>query len=951
MSAPQSLYLVDAYSLIFQVFHALPEMTSPSGLPTNALFGFTKDMLFLRSKKPDFLVVCFDAPGKTFRDDIVDDYKAHRAPMPDDLQLQVPLIRQMLEAMRIPIVEKPGFEADDIIATLATAGAELGMDVFVCSSDKDCRQLLSEKIKIFSLRKREVFDAAALKADWGVTPEQVIDYQTLVGDSVDNVRGAEGVGPKTASKYLQDYGTIENLIAHLGDLKGKKKENLQAFVPNVEQSRRLVTLDRHVPVELAWESWRIAEWDGPRLRELFNNWGFRAFAEQLRVNVRTAAPPPKPREIVQGSLFGDDGSEAPKAVADWPHEYHLINNEKDFAAFVKQLEKQKRFAIDLETTSLEPRQAQIVGLAFCFQPAQAWYLATRGPTGEATLGLDATLARLKPILENPAIGKLNQNIKYDWQVLFAHGIRLAGIVGDSMIADYLLHAGTRAHNLDALAMDHLGHRNIPIEHLIGKGRHERQMDRVATAKVAEYAGEDADVAFRLCQKLEPMLAEAGWKRCEPDALARENPASLASASGSRMFLYDDLEIPLIEVLAQMEYTGIRLDVALLQKMSKEMVAALATLEAEIHGMAGFAFNINSVPKLREILFKQFKFKPIRKTDIGGESSTDQETLEQLARQDHPHVGFLRKLLEHRKIVKLKGTYVDALPALVNPQTGRIHTSFSQTAAVTGRLSSSDPNLQNVPIGSEMGAQIRRAFLPEEGWQLLTADYSQIELRLLAHFSGDKALQHAFAEERDIHAAVAGQIFNVEEHHVTDAMRRAAKTVNFGIIYGMSPMGLAMRLDIPTREAAHFIEQYFKKYPAVLTYQDGLLKACRDSGQVATILGRRRRIEGVRAFTSYKGRNQPEREAINMQIQGSAADLIKIAMLNIQRRLEREHRHARMLLQIHDELVFEMPPAEQEAVVALVHEEMTQALAERLQVPLRVDMSVGPNWLDTAGVAV
>jgi DNA polymerase I len=953
MSAAQSLYLVDAYSLIFQVFHALPEMTSPSGLPTNALFGFTKDMLFLRTKKPDYLICCFDMPGKTFRDDLYADYKAHRAPMPDDLQLQVPLIRQMLEAMRIPIVEMPGYEADDILATLATAGAAQGVEVLVCSSDKDCRQLLSDRIKIFNLRKRELFDAASLQADWGITPEQVIDYQTLVGDSVDNVPGAEGVGPKTASKYLQDYGTIENLIAHIDDLKGKKKENLQAFVPNLEMSRKLVTLDRHVPAPLEWECWKLQDWDGPKLRELFNGWGFRAFAEQLRVSVRTA-PAPAPRQmIVQGSLFGDDPamSSVESAVADWPHEYHLVNNAEDFAAFLDRLRKQTRFAIDLETTSLEPRQAEIVGMAFCFQPAEAWYLALRGPSGEPTLDPDTTLAQLKPILENAAIGKVNQNIKYDWQVLLAHGIRMNGIVGDSMLADFLLHAGTRNHNLDSLAMDHLQHRNISITELIGKGRHQRRMDRVPTAKVAEYAGEDADVAFRLCEKLEPKLVKMGLKRSEPEALARENPASLAGASGSPRFLYDDLEIPLIEVLAQMEYTGIRLDVPFLQKISKEMDTALAGLETEIHAQAGYSFNINSVPQLREILFKQFKFKPLRKTDIGGESSTDQETLEQLARQDHPHVGFLRKLLEHRKIVKLKGTYVDALPALVNPLTGRIHTSFSQTGAVTGRLSSSDPNLQNIPIRSEMGEQIRRAFLPEEGWLLLTADYSQIELRLLAHFSGDAALQRAFAEERDIHAMVAEQIFNVTEHHVTEAMRRAAKTVNFGVIYGISAMGLAARLNIPVREGAHFIEQYFKKYPAVLDYQDALLKSCRENGFVATILGRRRRIEGVRAITSFKGRNQPEREAINMQIQGSAADLIKIAMLNIHRRLEREHRQARMLLQIHDELVFELPPEEKSAAVALVQEEMTQALAEKLQVPLRVDMSIGANWLDAAEISV
>ena len=941
MSVPETLYLVDAFSLIFQVFHAIPEMTSPSGLPTNALFGFTKDMLYLRNdKKPTLLVCCFDAPGKTFRDEMYADYKANRGPMPDDLQLQMPLIQDMLEAMRIPIVVREGYEADDLIATLATVGAERGLDVFICSSDKDCRQLLSDRVKIFSLRKREDFDAAALERDWGVRPEQVIDYQALVGDSVDNVPGAPGVGPKTASKYLQDYGNIENLIAHIDDLKGKKKENLQAFVPKVEISRKLVTLDRHVPLSLEWDQWRIQPWNGPKLLELFRTWGFRGFADQVRATIKDV-PVEKPSSIVQGSLFAGDCAEiaAAPAVADWPHEYHLVNNPASFAVFLTQLKKQKRFAIDLETTSLNPQQADIVGIAICWKAAEAWYLALRGPQGEMVLDADETLRQLRPILEDPSVGKVNQNIKYDWQVLLRSGVRLAGIAGDSMLADYLLHAGTRNHNLDALAMDHLGHRNISITDLIGKGKKQLCMDQVPSSKVAEYAGEDADVAWRLCEKLEPLLVESGFKG-----------GAETQANKDELSLYDDLEIPLIEVLAEMEYNGIRLDVPLLKAISTEMDASLAKLEETIYALAGTKFNINSVPQLREIIFAKLNFKPIKKTGIGGESSTDQETLEALAREQHPHVDFPRKLLEHRKITKLKGTYVDALPALVNPHTGRVHASFNQTVASTGRLSSSEPNLQNIPIRSDMGGNIRRAFIPDPGWQLLTADYSQIELRLLAHFSGDTALQQAFAEDRDIHALVGAQIFNVALHHVTDAMRRAAKVVNFGIIYGMSPGGLARGLNISLQEAAKFIDAYFTKYPLVQEYQENLLKACYQQGFVQTILGRRRQIEGVRATTSYKSRNQPEREAINMQIQGSAADLIKVAMLNIHRRLRRELVKSRMLLQIHDELVFEVSPDEQSAIVSLVHDEMTQALAGKLQVPLRVDMSVGSNWHDTTEVA-
>jgi DNA polymerase-1 len=951
----ESLYLIDAFSLIFQVFHAIPQMTSPSGLPTNALFGFTKDMFFLRNQqKPTHLVVCFDMPGKTFRDELYADYKANRGPMPDDLQLQIPLIQQMLEAMRVPVVGLEGFEADDLIATLATAGAAQGMDVLICSSDKDCRQLLSDRVKVFNLRKQEIFDADTLLKDWGVRPEQVIEYQTLVGDSVDNVPGVEGVGPKTASKYLQDYGTIENLIAHVNDLKGKKKENLLAGIPKLELSRKLVTLDRHVPVALEWDKWRMQPWDGPKLLELCRTWGFRGFADQVRATIQHE-PAQAKQHIVQGSLFGDQPSEAaPASAADWPHEYHLVNDAAKFAVFFEQLQKQPRFAVDLETTSLDAHKAKIVGLAFCWQPGEAWYLAVRGPAGEPLLDPDTTLAKLKPILEDANVGKLNQNIKYDWQVFKNSGIHVVGIVGDSMLADYLLHAGTRNHNLDALAMDHLQHRNISITELIGKGKKQLRMDQVPSARVAEYAGEDADVAWRLCEKLEPMLAELGFKRESFSRLPQANADAARlrqAAKQSEIYLYDDIEIPLIEVLAQMEYTGIRLDVPLLQRMSAEMSASLTTVEADIYALAGREFNIASVQQLREVLFTHLGFKSIKKTNLGAEASTDQETLEALARQDHPHVEFPRKLLEHRKIAKLKSTYVDALPTMVNALTGRIHASFNQTVAATGRLSSSEPNLQNIPIRSEMGGHIRQAFLPEKEWLLLTADYSQIELRLLAHFSDDHALQQAFAENRDIHAMVAEKIFGVTHHQVSEAMRRTAKTVNFGVIYGISAPGLAQRLGISVQEGAAFIDAYFQKYPRVQEYQESLLKACRENGFVATILGRRRQIEGVRATTSYKNRNQPEREAINMQIQGSAADLIKVAMLNIDRRLKRERCGSRMLLQIHDELVFEMPPGEQGKIEKLVRDEMTQALAERLHVPLHVDMSVGTNWLDTVEVHV
>lgn len=936
----ETLYLVDAYSLIFQVFHAVAPMTSPAGLPTNALFGFTRDMLYLRNqRKPTYLVCAFDV-GPTFREEMYADYKAHRAPMPDDLQLQVPLIEKMLRAMGIPMLTAPGFEADDLIATLAVAGATHGMEVFICSSDKDLRQLLAPDVKIFNLRKQEIFDAQALEKDWGVKAEQVIDYQTLVGDAVDNVPGVKGVGPKTAAKYLQDYGSLANLIAHVDELPGKKKDALKEAVPHLETSRKLVTLETNVPLALDWASWRVGPWDGPRLLELFRTWGFRRFAEQVRESLAGPAPAVavEPTGVKQASLFGSDEDGAPPApasapVADgWQATYHLVNTSRDFERFLKKLTKQKRFAVDLETTSLDPRQADIVGLAFSWQAGEAWYLALRGPLGESVLDSGETLSALRPLLEGGA-AKVNQNIKYDWEVLHRHGITLAPIVGDPMIADYLLSAGERSHSLEVLAEKHLNHRVIPITDLIGKGKKQLCMDQVPTERVAIYAGEDADCAWRLCAKLDAELEAAGFKR--------------GKAKGG-MYLYDDLEVPLIEVLAEMETTGIRLDVPLLRRLSAEMETTLAGLEQEIYRLAGRPFNIGSVKQLREVLFDEKGYKPERKTATTGAASTDHETLEALARQGHE---LPQKLLEHRKVAKLKSTYVDALPELVCARTGRVHTSFNQTVATTGRLSSSEPNLQNIPIRSELGGPIRQAFIPEEGWLLLAADYSQVELRLLAHFSGDETLRGAFAAGEDIHAQVAAKIYGVALKDVQPNMRRTAKTVNFGVIYGMSPFGLAARLRISKDEAEGFIDTYFAQYPRVRDYQEKLLRECRESHYVSTLLGRRRRIEGIRAETNVKNRNQPEREAINMEIQGTAADIIKVAMLNVHRRLRAENRRARLLLQIHDELVFEVPPKERNAVVALVRQEMTTALADRLEVALEVDVSIGPNWLDVAEIDV
>jgi DNA polymerase-1 len=940
-NATGKLFLVDAYGLLFQVFHAIPEMSGPGGVPTNAVFGFARDMLFLRNQvQADYLVCVFDPPGGTFRDKIYPEYKAHRSEMPESMRTQVPMAYRMLEAMRIPVLTVPDVEADDVLATVARAGADRGLDVYICTSDKDCRQLLGDRVRLFNLRKKEVFDCESLQKDWGIKPEQVIDFQMLVGDSVDNVPGVAGIGEKTAAKLLQEFHTVDNLLANIDKVPGaKKQENLRKAAADMPRNRQLVSLKTDVAVPLEWDQWRMRDWDAPNLAQLFQEWGFRSFAAQVR-NAAPAAEPAAPAPaVVQGELFDAPevgvpalaGSAPAPAKAGipttaWDATYQLVNTPAAFAKFVKKLKKTKRFAIDSETTGLDPRRSEIVGLAVSWEPGEAYYLAVRGPAEDKLLDEKLVLSELRPILEATQPVKVNQNIKFDWIVLRQHGIRLAGVVGDPMVAHYVLHADEREHNMEVLSRQFLQHEVIPITDLIGKkGKNQLRMDQVPTARVAEYSGEDADVALRLCAMLEGDLAGANLKK-----------------------LYDEVEVPLIEVLAELEYNGIRIDVPRLRRLGEEMGQQLAALEKEIYTLAGREFNIASLPQLRKVLFDELKLEPKRKTGITKVPSTDQETLEELALV-HP---LPRTLLEHRKIAKLKSTYVDALPELVSPMTGRVHASFNQVVAATGRLSASDPNLQNIPIRTEQGGQIRQAFVPEPGWQLLTADYSQIELRLLAHFCGDEELRRAFAEDRDIHSLVAAQVFGVPEKDVTSDMRRMAKTVNFGVIYGMSAFGLSRRLEMPKEEAARFIDDYFKRYPRVLEYQDRLLTKARQQGYVTTLLGRRRRFDPqvIRPDSTYQQRNQAEREAINMEIQGSAADLMKVAMLNVYRRLQEEKRQARLLLQIHDELVLEVPPDELQAVARLVHEGMAGALADQITVPLKVEVEAGPNWLDTEPLA-
>jgi len=913
-----SVYVIDANSLIFQVFHAIPEMTSPSGEPVNAVFGFTRDLLFLLEKKqPTYLFCAFDMSGPTFRHEFFEAYKGQRTEMPDELVPQFPKIRRVVEALHIPILEVPGFEADDILATLARMADERGWEAYMVTGDKDCRQLITDRVKVLNVRKDQVYDAAALMADWGVRPDQVVDFQALVGDSVDIVPGVPQIGPKAAKELLEKYGTLDGIYEHLEEVSGaKRKQTLAENRDKAYLSQRLVRLDRHMPIEIDWNAGRAGGFTPANLIKLFGEFGFHRFGEQVKalaLKMGQALPVGEPSDAAPEVV------EAKPARRNWDAKYVVVDTPEALAALVDQMSRQTLISFDTETTHVNPAHADIVGYSFAWAPGEAYYVPVRGPAGDRVIEPGAALLALRPVLENAAIQKLGQNLKYDMVALRTAGAELRGVAVDTMVASYLLDAGERIHNLDELAERYLQHTNIKISELIGTGKNQKRMDEVPVAVVGEYAAEDADVPLRLWPILEKQLREA-----------------------ELIELFETLEVPLIEVLAELESNGIKVDVAHLEKLSAKYGARILELEQEVYELAGHPFNIASPKQLQQVLFTEQGLPVQKKTKTG--PSTDAEVLEELA-ASHPLPA---KIIEYRQFAKLKGTYVDALPGLVNPRTGRVHCSFHQAVAATGRLSSSDPNLQNIPIRTETGREIRAAFQPgEPGWKLLAADYSQIELRVLAHFSQDETLCAAFERDEDIHTLVASQVYGVPFDGVTKEMRRAAKAVNFGIVYGQSPFGLAKQLGIEQAAAAKFIDDYFARYPGVEAFMARTLAECRATGYVKTILGRRRAIQGVRSDAGRQ-RNLPERTAINSVIQVSAADLIKRAMVAIYRRLKEERLAARMLLQIHDELVFEAPEAELAALGKLVSTEMAAGIA--LSVPVKIDVKVGANWADVEATA-
>lgn len=935
----KTVYVIDAHALVYQVFHAMPEMTSPQGRPVGAVQGFVRDMVdLIENRGAEYILVAFDPPGPNFRHELFDQYKIHREEMPDDLRQQIPVIRQFLDAMGLLTISVPGFEADDVMATVARLVEQSGGDCLLVTSDKDCRQLITDRVKLLNVRKNEIFDRAALKATWGIRPDQVVDFQSLVGDTIDNIPGVPLIGPKIAAELLQKYETLENVFEHAHEMSGaKRRENLINGKEQAMISRQLVRLDANVPLSIDWQAAKVGKFNPEAVDYLCRTCGFKQLARRLESLMKRfgqeLSNEPSGDEALLGptgdlpltsGLLEEDVAEAaeqqqdapPTEEATWESNYRTITTVDELSELVAHMVRQRRISVDTETTSSHPRWAEIVGYSFAWAPGEAYYIPVRAPEGEPVLDPNWAKELLRPILEDPVIEKVGQNIKYDMIVLRSVGIELRGIAFDTMVADYLLDPGERSHNLDDLARRYLRHENISITSLIGSGKNQKRMDEVPVEAVAQYAAEDADVPLRLATILEPRLQEQ----------------QLAD-------LFSDLEIPLIEVLAELEYNGIRVDPDRLQQLSAEFGERIERLKGEIFEMAEQEFNIDSRLQLSKLLFEKLNLPVLKKTKTG--PSTDAEVLEDLARM-HPLPA---KILEYRQLAKLKGTYVDALRDLIHPQTGRVHTSFKQDVAATGRLSSSDPNLQNIPIRTEQGRAIRSAFLPgPPGWRLLTADYSQIELRVLAHFSRDATLQEAFAADRDIHAQVASEVYGVPLEEVTSSMRRSAKAINFGVIYGQSPFGLAKSIDIEQSEAAKFIDAYFARLPGVDEFMQQTLIECRRLGYVTTISGRRRPVQGVRDPSTVRDkrqRNLPERIAINTVIQGSAADIIKRAMLNIYRRLKQEQLQAKMLLQIHDELVFEFPPEEEAKLIQLVREEMSQAA--QLSVPLRVDVKTGLNW--------
>ena len=897
----RQIILVDGSSFLFRAYHAIREpLTTSTGQTTHAVFG-TINMLRSLAKQyqPVRLAVVMDAKGKTFRNEMYPDYKANRPPMPDDLRVQLDYVKQIIPALGITLVSVPGVEADDVIGTLATEASKRDFHTVIVSSDKDLAQLVSAQVEMVDTMKNTRLDPDGVAEKFGVPPAQIVDYLALMGDSSDNIPGIPGVGPKTAVKWLTEFGSLEGVKAQADEIAGKVGESLRENLAQLELSRQLATLKCDVALTLSLDDLRVQPADTDKLRALYTELEFRSWLKQLDAE------------------DGENPGDAATATADdkMPTRYQTIIDEKTLTRWIGKLKKSKLFAIDTETTSLDAHQAELVGLSFSTTPGEAAYLPLqhRYAGAPAQLSLVDTLEKLRPVLEDPSRAKTGQNIKYDLEVLQHHGIALRGVTHDTMLMSYLLDAGNSRHDMDTLARKHLGHQTIKFSDIAGTGKHQLTFDQIDIEQATRYAAEDADITLRLHRALAPRL---------------EKDKALGK-------LFREIEMPLIEVLARTESNGVKVDADMLRAQSTAIAGRLEEIEKATFAVAGESFNIASPKQIQEILYEKQGIPVLRKTPKG-QPSTAESVLQELAVEHE----LPRLILAHRGLAKLKSTYTDKLPGLVNPKTGRIHTSYHQAVAATGRLSSSDPNLQNIPVRSEEGRHIREAFIAESGCVLVSADYSQIELRIMAHLSGDAGLVEAFKHGLDVHNATAAEVFGIAAEQVDAEQRRRAKAINFGLIYGMSAFGLARQLQIAQKQAREYIEIYFDRYPGVKQYMAHTVDTARRQGYVETLYGRRLNLPEIGSKNAPR-RQYAERTAINAPMQGSAADLIKLAMLAVDKWITDNNVGAKIILQVHDELVLEV--AEDEAGrVAEATAELMAGVAT-LKVPLVVDTGTGHNW--------
>jgi DNA polymerase-1 len=871
----------------------MPNLTNSQGEPTGAVYGVVNMLRRLLKEQPsEYFAVVFDAPGPTFRDQMYPKYKANRPPMPDELRGQIQPLHDVISALGLPLICVKGVEADDVIGTLAVAASEMGIETLIASGDKDLFQLVGDKVLLVDSMKDITYDATGVVNKFGVPPERMVDFLTLVGDSVDNIPGVPKVGPKTASKWLNEFGSLDELVQHANEIGGKVGEYLRGALDQLPMSKALATIKLDVQLDVHPDGLQLQPADKSRLRTLYAGLEFKTWLSELG-----------------GLSAGDDKAKSP------PVDYQVILDQKALNRWIKRLQSAELISIDTETTSLDPMQARIVGLSFTDRTCEAAYL----PLGHDYAGapdqlpLEETLAQLKPLLEDPTLPKVGQNLKYDRSVLLNHDIELRGIRFDTMLESYVLDSTGSRHDMDTLSLKYLGLNSIRYEDVAGKGKKQLTFNQVPVETATPYAAEDADLVLRLHQTLYPRLKQFEKQR----------------------ELFENIEMPLLPVLSRIERTGVRVDSDMLARQSSELGERIDTLAQQAFDQAGADFNIASPKQIQEILFEKLQLPVISKTPKG-QPSTSENVLQELAEQHE----LPKLILEHRALSKLRSTYTEKLPLLVNPNTGRVHTSYHQASVATGRLSSTDPNLQNIPVRTTDGRRIREAFVPESGSVLLAADYSQIELRIMAHLSGDDGLLAAFADNQDIHRATASEVFSTALEDVDSDQRRSAKAINFGLIYGMSAFGLARQLGINRSEAQSYIELYFDRYPGVKAYMEQIRTQAREQQFVETIFGRKLYLPDI-SSSNHARRQGAERAAINAPMQGTAADLIKLAMLAIDSWLTEQALETRMIMQVHDELVLEVPDSELKDVPETIASLMSGVA--QLRVPLRVDVGSGANW--------